>query len=89
MVRKAVRVEFFYAGGCDRCAEARAALRDAAQTTRGADWREVDVGKDPKRAADVGVFSTPAVAIDGELVFKSMPSTAQLKKAIAASAGKG
>ncbi len=86
MAKKAVSVEFFFAAGCEKCAAARGALRDAAQATRAAKWQEVDIAKEPDRAVDVGVLSTPAVAIDGELVFKSMPSAAQLRKAIEAKA---
>lgn len=81
MGKRAVKVEFFFAGGCDKCAAARDALREAAQ---GAEWKEIDIGKEPNRAVDAGVLSTPAIAIDGRLVFKSMPSAQDLRKAIAA-----
>jgi protein-disulfide isomerase len=88
MDKKVISIEFFFAGGCEKCAAARDALRDAVQATRVARWTEIDIGREPNRAVDVGVLSTPAVAIDGELLFKSMPSRAQLKKAIAARAAK-
>lgn len=81
MAGQGVRVEFFFAGGCSKCAEAREALREAARSPR-VEWREVDIAKDPKRAVDVGVVSTPAVAIDGELIFKTMPTAAELRNAI-------
>lgn len=83
MAGQAVRVEFFFAGGCSKCAEAREALREAAHSPR-VQWKEVDIAKDPNRAVDVGVVSTPAVAIDGELVFKTMPTAAELRDAIRA-----
>lgn len=88
MAKKAVSVEFFFAAGCSKCAEARAALREAAQSTPGVKWKEIDIGKNPNRAVDAGVVSTPAVAIDGELVFKTMPTAADLRNAIAAKRGK-
>lgn len=88
MSKRIIRVEFFFAGGCDKCVAAREALRDAVEATSAADWKEVDIGKEPSRAVELGVLSTPALAIDGELAFKSMPSAAQLKKAITARAAK-
>lgn len=76
-------VELFFTAGCEKCAEARDGLREAAQSVGGAvDWKEVDIAKDPNRAVDVGVISTPAVAIDGELVLSRMPTASELKRAI-------
>ena len=84
-----ITVEFLFAGGCDRCAKARGALREAAQSTPNVEWRETDVGKNPRRAVDVGVVGTPAGAITGDLVFKSAPTPAELRSAIEARSGKG
>jgi thioredoxin 1 len=85
---KSISVEFFFAAGCSKCVEAREALRKVAQATPRIDWREIDIAKNPHRAVEVGVISTPAVAIDGELLFKSMPTVAALRKAIEARARK-
>lgn len=79
---KRLSVELLFAGGCARCAEARDALRQAAQSTPGVDWKEIDVAKEPARAAGLGVVSTPAVAIGGELVFTTLPSAAELREAV-------
>jgi protein-disulfide isomerase len=84
-----VTVEFFFAGGCEHCVKAREALREVAQSTPNAEWREIDVGKNPHRAVDVGVVGTPAVAINGDLVFKSAPTPAELRSAIEARSRKG
>ena len=46
--------------------------------------RDVDIGKNPHRAVDAGVVSTPAVAIDGELVFRTSPAPTELRAAIEA-----
>jgi len=89
MAARTVKVEFFFAGGCSHCAQAREALREVAQFSPHVEWQEVDVGKNPLRAVDVGVAGTPAVAIDGELVFKSAPAPADLRSAIEARLGKG
>lgn len=79
-----IKVEYFYAGGCSRCAEARQALKDAAQSTGNVEWEEVDVGQSPLRAVDLGVVATPAIAIEGELVFTSPPTSQQLTDAVKA-----
>lgn len=87
MSRRAVSVELFFAAGCSKCAEARDALRQAAQSFGRVKWTEVDIAKNPHRAVDAGVISTPAVAIDGKLVFSSLPTVSDLSKAIQATAG--
>ena len=88
MAKKPIRIEFLFAGGCSKCAEAREALRGEVEAP-GVDWKEVNIAEQPSRAVDLGVVSTPAVAIDGELVFKTAPSAAELRKAIQARAGRG
>jgi len=87
--KKAISVELFFARGCSKCAEAREALREAAQSTPRVEWKEIDIATNPNRAVDVGIVSTPALAIDGELIFKSMPTASDLRKAIQARFGKG
>jgi protein-disulfide isomerase len=78
-----MRIELFHARGCPACAHARAELRTAAQeVVKDLDWREVDVIENLDRAVDLGVLTLPAVVIDGELVFASLPSVAQLRKAL-------
>ncbi len=89
MAKKAVSVEFFFAGGCSNCAKAREALREVAASAAEVEWSEIDIGKNPHRAVDVGVVSTPAVAINGSLVFKSAPTPSELRTAIKARLGKG
>ena len=89
MIKKAVSVEFFFAGGCSNCVKARAVLRGVAESTPQVKWSEIDIGKHPHRAVDVGVVSTPAVAIDGKLVFKSAPTVSELREAIKSRIGRG
>jgi thioredoxin 1 len=77
-----IRIEAFYAPGCDRCAKARLELRDVAEAF-GADrvaWQDVDVLANLERAVDLGVLSPPAIAIDGELVFRAIPTAARLRE---------
>ena len=89
MGKKPLSVELFFAPGCSKCAAARSFLREAAQATGLVEWKETDVAKNPNRAVDVGVVSTPAIAIDGELVFPSAPTPTDLRNAIEARTGKG
>lgn len=89
MSKKAVSIEFFFAGGCSKCEKARDDLRETAESTAEVEWNEIDIGKHPHRAVDVGVMSTPAVAIDGRLVFKSVPTPSEFRTAIKARMGKG
>lgn len=86
MTDKNVSVEFFFAGGCSNCAKAREALREVAVSAAQVEWKEVDIGRNPHRAVEAGVVSTPAVAIDGKLVFTSAPTASDLRCAIKASA---
>lgn len=81
MGRRRVRVEFLFAGGCSKCAEARESLRGEVASAD-VEWKEVNIAEQPVRAVDLGVVSTPAVALDGELVFETAPSAAELRKAI-------
>lgn len=89
MRTKAVSVEFFFAAGCAHCATTRDALREVAESAADVEWNEIDIGKHPNRAVDAGVMSTPAVAIDGSLVFTCVPTPSELLTAIHARIAKG
>ena len=43
------------------------------------EWRTVEVLDEIDYAVAVGVLSTPAIAIDGELVFSSLPTKKKLQ----------
>lgn len=74
-----MKIELFHTVGCKRCAEARDTLKSAAQQAMpDLVWREVDVMKDLDYAVEVGVIGLPALAVDGELAFSSLPTPAQL-----------
>lgn len=72
-----MKIELFYTPGCARCAGAATALKAAAEAVTGVEWREVNVLDDLDRAVDLGVLTLPALAVDGELVFTTLP-TAEL-----------
>lgn len=84
MVVKAIQVEVFSSPGCNRCGQVFDLL-DAISGELGAGriaWRKVNVLDELDYAVELGVLSMPAIAIDGELVFKSHPSAGRLREAL-------
>ena len=76
-----IKVEVFSSPGCGKCMQAKAVLK-AISEEMGQDkvtWREVNILDEMDYAVDLGVMSTPAIAIDGKLVFSSLPSAAKLR----------
>lgn len=76
-----IKVEVFSSPGCGKCAQAKAVLKSVAEEL-GQDkvtWREVNILEEMDYAVDLGVMSSPAIAIDGELMFSSMPSAGKLR----------
>lgn len=79
----AVKIEVFAAPGCSACAQARAQLKAVAAEFDGVSWREVDLLQEIDYAVALGVLVTPAIAIDGELVFASLPNARKLRAELA------
>lgn len=76
-----LKVEVFSSPGCTKCAQAAAVLKKVTESM-GADqvvWREVSILDEMDYAVDLGVMSSPAIAIDGELVFTSLPGAERLR----------
>lgn len=58
-------------------------MKAAAQTAvTELEWRDVNVLDEMEYAVDRGVLSLPAIVIDGELVFSSLPTPQQLRAAL-------
>jgi predicted thioredoxin/glutaredoxin len=78
-----MKVELFYSPGCKECAAAQASLKVAAQhAVEGVEWSELNVLDELDYAVEVGVLTLPAIAVDGELVFASLPTPEQLREAL-------
>jgi hypothetical protein len=78
-----MKVEVFYTPGCAACVAQHDELRAAARRAiRDLDWREINILDNVDQAVELGVLTLPSVVIDGELVFTSMPTVAQLRKAL-------
>ena len=76
-----MKVEMFVIPGCSECVAARAQLRAAAQeVVKDLEWRELNVLDDLDYAVELGVMTS--IVIDGELVFSSTPTVAQLRDAL-------
>ncbi len=74
-----IKVEVFSSPGCSKCGHAKDVLRRLAVELGGIEWREVNVLDEIDYAVALGVLSTPAIAIDGELVFSGLPSAGKLR----------
>lgn len=76
-----VKVEVFSSPGCGKCTQAKSVLKEiAAELGQGkVSWREVNILQEMDYAVELGVMSTPAIAINGELTFAALPSVAKLR----------
>ena len=78
---KPIQVEVFSSPGCSRCGQALDLLQTITREL-GAEritWRKVNVLDELDYAVELGVLSMPAIAIDGELVFRRHPSPGKLR----------
>ena len=75
-----VKVEVFSSPGCGKCTQAKSMLKAIVEEVGQGEitWRDVNILEEMDYAVELGVMSSPAIAIDGELVFSSLPSSAKL-----------
>ncbi len=80
----AITVDLIHVPACERCAESREALRQVAHAVIGdaLTWRDLNVIEHMEYAVSLGVLTLPSVAINGRLVFSSLPTPQQLKRAL-------
>jgi protein-disulfide isomerase len=83
-VSRPIAVEVFSSPACAKCLHAKTMLRALAAElgAKRVIWREVDILAETERAIQLGVLSAPAIAIDGVLVFPSLPRPERLRKAL-------
>jgi len=82
-----VKIEVIAAPGCKNCAARQTELRDVAASVFGEAnliWREVNVLDELDYAVALGVLSMPAIAVNGELRFSSLPTRDQFRAALTA-----
>lgn len=77
-----VKIEVIAAPGCKKCASAQGELCAIAASVFGEDrlvWREVNVLEEIDYAVSLGVLTMPAIAVNGELMFPSLPTPEQFR----------
>lgn len=76
-----ITIEIFSSPGCSKCGHAKDVLCKLANELGGdqIQWREVNILDEMDYAVEIGVLSTPSIAINGQLVFTSLPSVAKLR----------
>lgn len=76
-----IKIEVFSSPGCGKCGHAKEVLRKLTDELGGDQilWREVNILDEMDHAVQLGVLSTPSIAIDGELIFASLPSAKNLR----------
>ncbi len=81
-----LKVEVFSSPGCAKCGQAKDVLKKIAEEVGGGriEWREVNVLDEMDYAVRLGVLSTPAIAVNGRLVFTALPSAKKLRAALEA-----
>ena len=80
---KEVYVEEFMSPGCVGCPQVKEMLKELSNELEGdVIVEEVDITVDTVRAAQYGIMSVPAVAINGILEFVAVPSREELRKAL-------
>ncbi len=79
-----IKVEVFTAPGCGKCGKAKDELEIIVNQLGNTkfEWREVNILQEMDYAIELGVLSTPSIAINGELVFTALPSAKQLLLAL-------
>lgn len=84
MTDKQTLVEVLTASGCGRCLKTKTLARAviAELNDSRVQYREINVVAEIDYAVKLGVMSTPAIAVDGKLVFATPPSRAKLRGAI-------
>lgn len=81
-----IKVEVFSSPGCSKCGHAKVVLRKITEEIGDGQiqWREVNVLEEMDYAVSLGVLSTPAIAIEGELIFTGLPSARKLRSELEA-----
>jgi hypothetical protein len=84
-----MKVELFYTPGCEKCADSKDELRAiATELVPDLVWRELNVLDELDYAVEVGVLTLPSIAIDGEVLFSSLPTPRQLRRELIKRIGK-
>lgn len=77
-----INVEIFSSPNCGQCGRAKQVLKKVAEDIGGDQihWRVVNILEEIDHAVALGVLSTPALAVDGKLIFTALSSAKKLRK---------
>ena len=78
------KIEVFTAPGCGKCGKAKDEVETIVNQlgSENFEWCEVNILQEMDYAIELGVLSTPSIAINGELVFTALPSAKRLLQAL-------
>lgn len=76
-----ITVECLVVPGCPNCAGSLTSLREVATAVDPGNvtWREIDLIEEMDYAIELGVVGASALAIDGDLVFPTLPKPEALR----------
>ncbi|VAW96081.1 hypothetical protein MNBD_GAMMA22-848 [hydrothermal vent metagenome] len=79
-----INIEIFASPGCGKCGHAKDVLRKLVEELALGQiaWREVNILDEIDHAVALGVMTTPSIAINGDLVFTSLPSAKKLREVL-------
>jgi len=69
-------IDLFWASSCSRCQQAKLGIKKAIEQldNKRLSYRELDVLEEIDYAVKIGVLKTPSIAINGNLVYSSLPN---------------
>jgi protein-disulfide isomerase len=84
MTNYTLQIDIYSAPNCGKCGKAMQLAEQVIKELRRDDivLCKIDVVKAIDEAVRLGILATPAIVIDGELVFIALPSAQVLQKAI-------
>jgi len=79
-----ITIELFSATACNRCTKVKNRIQTIVNDLgkKSILYRELDVLEELDYAVSLGILTTPAIVINGELVFSGMPSIKRLRDEI-------
>ena len=76
-----MKIDLLYTPGCPKCVANKEGLKATAKKLiPNLLWREMNVLDEIDYAVELGVLTLPAIAIDGEVVFASLPTSQQFER---------
>ena len=82
-----VKIDLYTSNACSRCVDAKQRVRAAVDTLSSTgeqfELHFIDVVEHIDRAVALGILATPAIVIEGELIFSTLPTDKKLQTELA------